>query len=77
MTEAVCRYGNPTTRVVEEKIKELEGAEDCLVSSSGIEAHAHMNASTQHSACVTADIGLDIVVHKVAHTWSQACSIVC
>ena len=31
----LLRYGNPTTRVVEEKIKELEGAEDCLVSSSG------------------------------------------
>ena len=30
------RYGNPTTRVAEEKIKALEGAEDCLVSASGM-----------------------------------------
>lgn len=29
------RYGNPTVRVVEEKIMALEGAEDCLLSSSG------------------------------------------
>ena len=27
------RYGNPTTRTCEEKIRILEGAEDCLVSS--------------------------------------------
>lgn len=30
------RYGNPTTRAAEEKIRILEGAEDCLVSSSGM-----------------------------------------
>ncbi|DBA74100.1 hypothetical protein WJX77_009661 [Trebouxia sp. C0004] len=36
------RYGNPTTRVVEEKIRELEGAEDCLVSSSGMNAATTM-----------------------------------
>jgi cystathionine gamma-synthase len=30
------RYGNPTARVVEEKISALEGAEDCLLSSSGM-----------------------------------------
>ena len=28
------RYGNPTTRTAEEKIRVLEAAEDCLVSSS-------------------------------------------
>lgn len=32
------RYGNPTTRVVEEKIMALERAEDCLLSSSGMNA---------------------------------------
>jgi len=30
------RYGNPTSRVVEEKIMAMEGAEDCLLSSSGM-----------------------------------------
>ncbi|GMH35405.1 hypothetical protein BSKO_03273 [Bryopsis sp. KO-2023] len=30
------RYGNPTTRTCEEKIKALEGAEDCLLSASGM-----------------------------------------
>ncbi|KAK9825416.1 hypothetical protein WJX81_003712 [Elliptochloris bilobata] len=30
------RYGNPTTRTCEEKIRVLEGAEDCLVSTSGM-----------------------------------------
>jgi len=30
------RYGNPTVRVCEEKIMELELAEECLVSSSGM-----------------------------------------
>lgn len=34
------RYGNPTTRAAEEKIRAMEGADDCLVSSSG------MNSST-------------------------------
>ena len=38
----LCRYGNPTTRVVEEKIRELEGAEDCLVSSSGMNSATTM-----------------------------------
>ena len=32
------RYGNPTTRAVEEKIMALEGADDCIVSSSGMNA---------------------------------------
>eukprot|EP00887_Chlorella_sp_A99_P006206 scaffold3.g6206.t1 len=36
------RYGNPTTRAVEEKIRALEGAEDCLVSSSGMNAATTM-----------------------------------
>jgi len=30
------RYGNPTARVVEEKLRLLEGAEDCLLSASGM-----------------------------------------
>ncbi|PRW58599.1 cystathionine gamma-synthase [Chlorella sorokiniana] len=30
------RYGNPTTRVLEEKIAALEGAEDCVVSACGM-----------------------------------------
>jgi cystathionine gamma-synthase len=30
------RYGNPTVRVLEEKIARLEGGEDCLVSASGM-----------------------------------------
>lgn len=30
------RYGNPTSRTCEEKIKALEGAEDCLLSASGM-----------------------------------------
>jgi Cys/Met metabolism PLP-dependent enzyme len=36
------RYGNPTTRAVEEKIRALEGAEDCLVSSSGMNSATTM-----------------------------------
>lgn len=32
------RYGNPTTRAAEEKIAALEGADDCLLSSSGMNA---------------------------------------
>ncbi len=32
------RYANPTTRVAEEKIAALEGAEDCLVTASGMAA---------------------------------------
>ena len=38
----LLRYGNPTTRVVEEKLRELEGAEDCLVSSSGMNSATTM-----------------------------------
>lgn len=30
------RYGNPTSKVVEEKLRILEGAEDCLISASGM-----------------------------------------
>lgn len=36
------RYGNPTTRACEEKIRALEGAEDCLLSSSGMNAATTM-----------------------------------
>lgn len=36
------RYGNPTTRVCEEKIRALEGAEDCLVSASGMNSATTM-----------------------------------
>lgn len=32
------RYGNPTTRIAEEKIMALDKAEDCLLSSSGMNA---------------------------------------
>ncbi len=32
------RYGNPTTRAAAQKIRELEGAEECLVSASGMNA---------------------------------------
>lgn len=32
------RYGNPTARAVEEKIASLEGADDCILSSSGMNA---------------------------------------
>ena len=42
LLRAACRYGNPTTRACEEKIRELEGAEDCLVSSSGMNAATTM-----------------------------------
>ena len=43
LTEVIAdRYGNPTTRVVEEKVRELEGAEDCLVSSSGMNSATTM-----------------------------------
>ena len=42
MGVAADRYGNPTTRVVEEKLRELEGAEDCLVSSSGMNSATTM-----------------------------------
>lgn len=36
------RYGNPTTRTLEEKIRVLEGAEDCLVSASGMNSATTM-----------------------------------
>jgi cystathionine gamma-synthase len=36
------RYGNPTVKVLEDKIKALEVAEDCLVSSSGMNAACTM-----------------------------------
>lgn len=34
------RYGNPTTRVLEEKIAALEGAEDCVVGVGTLGAAA-------------------------------------
>lgn len=36
------RYGNPTVRAVEQKMMELEGAEDCLASASGMYAAVSM-----------------------------------
>ena len=36
------RYGNPTTRTLEEKLRVLEGADDCLVSSSGMNSATTM-----------------------------------
>lgn len=36
------RYGNPTTRTCEEKISALEGAEDCLLSASGMNSATTM-----------------------------------
>ena len=36
------RLGNPTTRACEQKIRILEGAEDCLVSSSGMNSATTM-----------------------------------
>lgn len=36
------RYGNPTVKAVEEKIKALERAEDCLVSASGMNSVTSM-----------------------------------
>ena len=35
------RYGNPTARACEEKIRLLEGGEDCLLSASGEEKTHH------------------------------------
>ncbi len=32
------RYGNPTKRALEEKIRALEGGEACVVSASGMKA---------------------------------------
>ncbi len=37
-TYMYTRYANPTTRVAEEKIAALEGAEECLVTASGMAA---------------------------------------
>ncbi len=36
--EEYGRYGNPTQRVAEQKLAELEGAEDCLLFASGMAA---------------------------------------
>src|SRR5262249_12422648 len=36
--EEYGRYGNPTQRVAEQKLAALEGAEDCLLFSSGMAA---------------------------------------
>jgi cystathionine gamma-synthase len=36
------RYGNPTVQAVQDKIAALEGAEDCLVSASGMNAVTSM-----------------------------------
>jgi hypothetical protein len=36
------RYGNPTVQAVQEKIQAIEGAEDCLVSASGMNAVTSM-----------------------------------
>ena len=51
------RTGNPTNRALEEKIASLEGAEDCVVSASGMAsvaatlfAHARRRATTSSSA---------------------------
>lgn len=53
------RYGNPTTRVLEQKIAELEGGEDALAVSSGMAAISiALLASLQHGdhAVVTKDV---------------------
>ena len=36
--EEYGRYGNPTQRIAEQKLAALEGAEDCLLFSSGMAA---------------------------------------
>ena len=47
------RYGNPTTRTCELKIMELEGAEEALVSASGVWAGGWVGAVDGHQpACV-------------------------
>ena len=43
--EEYGRYGNPTVRTAERKIAELDGAEDCVLFSSGMAA-----ATTARSA---------------------------
>jgi cystathionine beta-lyase/cystathionine gamma-synthase len=45
------RYANPTVRVAEEKLAALEGAEDCVVTSSGMSAIA----SAVMAGCSTGD----------------------
>lgn len=49
------RYGNPTVRVCEEKIAELEKAEECLVSSSGMNTATTMLLALvpQHGHIIT------------------------
>lgn len=42
LTVARHRYGNPTTRACEAKIMALEGADDCLLSSSGMNSATTM-----------------------------------
>ena len=32
------RYGNPTAKIAEQRLADLEGAEDCVVFSSGMSA---------------------------------------
>jgi cystathionine gamma-synthase len=36
------RYGNPTVKAVQEKLRALEGAEDCIVSASGMSSVTSM-----------------------------------
>jgi cystathionine gamma-synthase len=51
--EEYGRYGNPTQRVAEHKLATLEGAEDCLLFSSGMAAiTATMYAVLSHNAHV-------------------------
>ena len=51
--EEYGRYGNPTQRIAEQKLATLEGAEDCLLFSSGMAAiTATMYAVLSHNAHV-------------------------
>ncbi len=50
------RYGNPTTRTCEEKIRILEGAEDCLVSSEFLAAMLFRSSLR----CLRATIGVEL-----------------
>ena len=51
--EEYGRYGNPTQRVAEQKLAALEGAEDCLLFSSGMAAvTTAMYAVLSHNAHV-------------------------
>ena len=52
------RTGNPTTRALEEKLASLDGAEDCVVSSSGMACVsstllAHLGAATTSSSATS------------------------